>query len=78
MATTMIMSVHVNKGKTARQCITDRLNYIMNPDKTDGGLLISSHACAPPTAADEFLLYRSEYQRNTGRSNESEWNWPDG
>ncbi|MBP5744022.1 MAG: relaxase/mobilization nuclease domain-containing protein [Oscillospiraceae bacterium] len=72
MATTMIMSVHVNKGKTARQCITDRLNYIMNPDKTDGGLLISSHACAPPTAADEFLLYRSEYQRNTGRSNEHE------
>ena len=68
MATTRIMSIHVNKGKTARQCITDRLKYIMNPEKTNGGLLISSYACSPPTAADEFLLYRSEYQLNTGRS----------
>ena len=67
MATTRIMSIHVNKGKTPRQCVSAQLNYIMNPEKTNGGLLISSHACVPESAANEFLLYRQEYQVNTGR-----------
>lgn len=67
MATTHIISIHVGKGKTAHQSIKDRLDYIMNPKKTDGGLLISSHACSPETAADEFMLYRQEYLNITGR-----------
>ncbi len=41
MAATRIMSIHIGKGKTARQCFTERLDYIMNPQKTDGGTLIS-------------------------------------
>ena len=61
MATTNIISIHAGKGKTAYQSIKDRLDYIMNPEKTDGGILISSHACCPETAADEFMLYRQEY-----------------
>ena len=61
MATTTIMSVHVNKGKTPKQCVSAQLNYIMNPEKTDGGALISSHACMPETAVNEFMLYRQEY-----------------
>ena len=72
MATTTIMSIHINKGKTARQCITERLDYIMNPDKTDDGILISSYACEPQTAADEFMPYRQEYLENTGREIENE------
>jgi hypothetical protein len=72
MAATRIMSIHINKGKTARQCITERLDYIMNPEKTDGGVLISSYACEPQTAADEFMLYRQEYMENTGREIENE------
>ena len=72
MATTTIMSVHVNKGKTPKQCISAQLNYIMNPAKTDGGKLISSHACMPETAVNGFMLYRQEYLENTGRENENE------
>ena len=30
MAATCIMPIHINKGKTARQSITARLDYIMN------------------------------------------------
>lgn len=67
MATTRIMSIHVNKGKTPRQCITTQLNYIMNPAKTDGGVLVSSHGCIPESAANEFMLYRQEYLDQTGR-----------
>ena len=72
MAATRIMSIHINKGKTARQCIGERLDYIMNPKKTDGGILISAYACSPETAADEFMLFRQEYQANTGRTQENE------
>ena len=72
MAATCIISIHINKGKTARQCIGDRLDYIMNPKKTDGGILISAYACSPETAADEFMLFRQEYQQNTGRTQENE------
>lgn len=67
MATTHIISIHVGKGKTAYQSIKERLDYIMNPEKTNGGLLISSHACFSETAADEFMLYRQEYLNTTGR-----------
>ena len=72
MAATCIMSIHINKGKTARQCIGERLDYIMNPKKTDGGILVSTYACSPETQADEFMLFRQEYQQNTGRTQENE------
>ena len=72
MATTTILTVHVNKGKTPKQCVAAQLNYIMNPAKTDGGALISSHACMPETAANEFMLYRQEYLSNTGREPQNE------
>ena len=72
MAATRIMSIHINKGKTTRQCIGERLDYIMNPKKTDGGILVSTYACSPETQADEFMLFRQEYQQNTGRTQENE------
>ena len=72
MAATCIISIHINKGKTALQSIAARLDYIMNPKKTDGGILVSTYACSPETAADEFMLFRQEYQQNTGRTQENE------
>ena len=72
MAATTILSIHVNKGKTPRQCVSAQLNYIMNPEKTNGGVFISTNACSPETAAEEFLLYRQEYISNTGREIENE------
>lgn len=72
MATTTILTIHINKGKTPKQCVAAQLNYIMNPTKTNGGALISSHACMPETAVNEFMLYRQEYLENTGREIENE------
>ena len=72
MATTRIISIHNNKGKTPRQVVENQLDYIMNPAKTDGGVLISTNACMPETAANEFMLYRQEYLANTGREIENE------
>lgn len=36
MATTWIKPLHVNKGKTIDQTITDRTDYAENPDKRPG------------------------------------------
>ena len=66
MATTRIMPLHISGGKSAGKSIKERLDYIMNPDKTDSGDLISTYACAPKTAANEFMLYRADYLARTG------------
>ena len=67
MATTRIIPMHLNKGKTVAQCLTNRTDYAENPEKTEGGSLISSFACDPKTAAAEFALSKREYQQLTGR-----------
>lgn len=67
MATTRIIPMHINKGKTIAQCLKARVEYVKNPDKTDGGELISSYACSQETADQEFLLARNEYVAITGR-----------
>lgn len=32
--------MHLNKGKTIAQCLHDRTDYAMNPDKTNSGELV--------------------------------------
>ena len=72
MATTRIIPMHLNKRKTLAQCLADRTEYGMNPDKTEGGALISAFACEPETAVSEFALSKREYRELTGRVQESD------
>ena len=67
MATTRIMPMHMNKGKTLLQSLSDRTEYAMNPDKTDGGLLISSYECDQDSVEVDFLLAKEQYRAITGR-----------
>ena len=67
MATTRIISMHVSHGKTIADCLTDRIDYSKNPEKTQGGELISSYECDPKTADAEFLYSKRQYQTITGR-----------
>ncbi len=66
MATTRIIPMHINKGKTIAQCMKARIDYVKNPDKTEKGELISSFACAPETADQEFVLARDQYFKTNG------------
>lgn len=59
--------MHVTKGKTIAQCLSDRIDYGTNPEKTEESELISAYACDPRTADAEFLLSKKEYERITGR-----------
>lgn len=67
MATTRIISMHVNQGKTIADCLADRIGYSKNPEKTQGGELISTYQCDPKTADAEFLLSKRQYKTITGR-----------
>ncbi len=67
MATTRLIPLHVNKGKSFQKCIKDRIDYAMNGEKTEDGHYISSYACSPEIVEKEFILSKMEYFRNTGR-----------
>ena len=67
MAATRLIALHVNKGKTVAQCLTDRTDYSQNAAKTNDGEFISSYECDPKTADEEFLLSKRQYQHKTGR-----------
>ena len=42
MATTRLMPLHTGKGRTVGQAISAIIDYTENPQKTDGGRLITS------------------------------------
>ena len=67
MATTRLISMHQNKGKSIAQCLSDRTDYAQNPDKTNDGKLISSYECDPRTVQGEFMLSKRQYHQITGR-----------
>lgn len=71
MATTRIMALHGRNGQSVAQTIRDRLNYAQNPDKTQGGILVTAYECSPESAADEFAISKSLYDAITGRERES-------
>lgn len=67
MATTRIMPLHAGKGRTVGKAISDIIDYVKNPDKTDHGKLITGYGCDSRTADAEFLLAKRQYIAATGR-----------
>ena len=58
---------HISKGETIAQSLKDRFDYGQNPEKTQGGELISAYECDHRTADAEFLLAKAKYKAVTGR-----------
>ena len=67
MAATRLISLHHAKGRTLHACLSERTDYAMNPDKTEDGTYVTSYACDPKTASEEFLLSKRNYEQITGR-----------
>ena len=61
MATTRLMAMHIAKGKTAARSIREKIDYVINPAKTEKGELVTSYECDQKTAASEFALMRKTY-----------------
>lgn len=67
MATTRIMPLHIGKGRTESKAVSDIIDYVENPQKTDNGRLITGYGCDSRTADAEFLLAKRQYIAATGR-----------
>lgn len=67
MATTTITPLHIGKGRTVATALGLTVNYIENPDKTDGGQWVTAYECDPLIADSEFLFSKRQYAAVTGR-----------
>ena len=65
--TTYYKKHKISKGETIAQSLKERFDYGQNPDKTEGGELISSYGCDHMTADAEFFLSKAKYKAATGR-----------
>lgn len=72
MAISKLKPRKISDGKSIRQYLADRIEYGKNPDKTDGGRLVSTYQCSPETAAEEFAISKRLYANLTGRSQPKE------
>lgn len=64
--------MHITKGKTLAQSISDRTDYGLNPEKTNGGELTSAYACVPHTFASEVLVSKRQYRHFIGRDEKND------
>ena len=67
MATTRIMPLHIGKGRTESRAISDIIDYVANPHKTDYGRLITGYECDSRIADTEFVIAKRQYIATTGR-----------
>lgn len=68
MATTRLIPLHNRKNRTTKNSISNIIDYVENPGKTDYGRLITCWQCEGRVADAEFLYTKEEYLRKTGRS----------
>ena len=57
------MPLHVGKGRTESRAISDIIDYVANPQKTDNGKLITGYACDSRTVDvldDKLSLHKNE------------------
>ena len=59
--------MHQNKGRSLQKCRKDRTDYAQNPEKTEGGELVSSYQCDPEFVEEQFASSKREYLEITGR-----------
>ncbi len=67
MAAVRLIAMHKNKGRSLQQCIKDRTDYAQNPEKTEGGIFVSSYECNPEFVDEEFANSKKDYYEQTGR-----------
>lgn len=66
MAATRLIALHKSKHRSVRQCLEARIEYAINPEKTDAGTFVSAYECDPRTATEEFMLTKRLYHQRTG------------
>ena len=67
MATTRLMPLHSGKGRTVAEALGRVTDYVENPEKTNGGDLVTAYQCNLSIADQEFLFSKRQYAAITGR-----------
>ncbi len=67
MATTRLISIRGSKGQSVIKSLTERTDYVKNPEKTENGSLVYAYGCTPQLVAAEFALSKRLYAQRTGR-----------
>ena len=67
MATTRLIPIRGSRGQSVIRSLTERMDYVKNPEKTENGALIYACGCSPQLAAAEFALSKRQYAQRTGR-----------
>ena len=67
MAISKIKPRHASEGRSIAAVLADRIDYGKNPEKTNGGLLVTGYQCSPDTAWQEFMVSKQIYTATTGR-----------
>ena len=55
------MPLHSGKGRTVAETLGRVMNYVENPEKTNGGDLVTAYQCNPSIADQEFLFSKRQY-----------------
>ena len=72
MAATRLIALHIGKGKTAARSIKERIEYTLNPDKTEEGRYVTAYECDPELAWREFTIAREMYQMEYDNSEKND------
>ncbi|SEM20013.1 Relaxase/Mobilisation nuclease domain-containing protein [Butyrivibrio sp. ob235] len=72
MAATRLIPMHISKGWSLKDSIKAKTDYAENPEKTNDKEYVSSYACSPQAAAEEFLLAYTEYEKHARRKYDHE------
>lgn len=67
MAVTRIIPIRGSKGQSVIKSLTERTDYVKNPEKTENGSLVYAYGCTPQLVAAEFALSKRQYAQHTGR-----------
>ena len=67
MAVTRIMPIRGSKSQSVIRSLTERTDYVKNPEKTENGALVYAYGCTPQLVAAEFALSKRQYTLRTGR-----------
>ena len=67
MAVTRLIPIRGSKGQSVIKSLTERTDYVKNPEKTEKGSLVYAYGCTPQLVAAEFALSKRIYSQRTGR-----------
>ena len=66
------MPLHSGKGRTMVQALGRVTDYVENPEKTNGGELITAYQCNPSIADQEFLFFQAAVHRHYRQGTEGQ------